>query len=263
MEELLGRFIKEIMDEYPKVSKILEDSGIGCATCNVGTCLLKDIIEIHNLSEDDEQAVMAQIAKAVYPDKEIQIPSVKRQVTPKDVSYSPPMKVLVDEHVFIKRLIAQLPRLIEEIEHNPENGMVLAKEGLDFIRRYADKFHHAKEEDILFKYFDEDLDILKTMHQEHEIGREHVRKAVEGLKNQDGEGITVQFRGYIALLTEHIKKEDEILYPWLDRSLSMKQVGELFSRFNEVEKEFGNEPKKYEEFVVGVEKTFNFEEKVS
>ena len=263
MEELLGRYIKEIMDEHPRVSKILEDFNIGCATCNVGTCLLKDIIEIHNLSVDDEQAVMAQIAKAVYPDREIQIPKVRRQVKPKEVSYSPPMKVLVDEHVFIKRLIAQLPRLIEEIESKPENGMALAEESLDFIRRYADKFHHAKEEDILFKYFDEDLDILKTMHEEHEIGREHVRGAVEGLANHDGRAISMRFKEYSELLTEHIKKEDEILYPWLDRNLTINQVGELFSRFQEVEKEFGNEPKKHEEFVRNVEKTFDYEEIVS
>ena len=49
MKEILNRFIKEIVDEYPEVGKVLEDNHVGCVTCNVGTCLLKDIIEIHNL----------------------------------------------------------------------------------------------------------------------------------------------------------------------------------------------------------------------
>ena len=29
-----------------------------------------------------------------------------------------------------------------------------AGEGIDFVRGYADRFHHAKEEDILFDYAD-------------------------------------------------------------------------------------------------------------
>jgi len=37
-------------------------------------------------------------------------------------------------------------------------------DGVDFIRSYADKYHHAREEEILFKYFDEDMAILKVMH---------------------------------------------------------------------------------------------------
>ena len=57
MKEFIGRYIKEIIDEYPEVAKTLEDSNIGCVTCNVGTCQLKDIIEIHNLSEDEEQVI--------------------------------------------------------------------------------------------------------------------------------------------------------------------------------------------------------------
>ena len=36
-------------------------------------------------------------------------------------------------------------------------------------------------------------------------------------------------------MTEHIKKENEVLYPWIERGLSTTQVGELFAKFNEAE----------------------------
>ena len=48
-------------------------------------------------------------------------------------------------------------------------------------------------------------------------------------------------RAYGALLTEHIRKEDEVLYPWMDRELSTAQVGELFSRFAAVNDAAGPE----------------------
>jgi len=101
---------------------------------------------------------------------------------------------------------------------------------VDFIRSYADRFHHAKEEDILFACFDPGLDILKAMHEDHDRGRAHVRGVVEALEQGDREGVAAHLAGYAGVLSEHIKKEDEILYPWMDRNLSVRQVGELFAR---------------------------------
>lgn len=44
------------------------------------------------------------------------------------------------------------------------------------------------------------------------------------------------------LLAGHIQREDTILYPWMDRSLSTRQVGELYSAYIEVERRFGSGP---------------------
>ena len=86
--------------------------------------------------------------------------------------------------------------------------------------------------------------------------RAHVRAILEGLDKKDKEAIGEHFLAYHELLSEHIKKEDEILYPWLDRNLSTTQVGELYSKFGEVDGEFGGAPKKYEEFVNSLEERF-------
>ena len=52
MEAYLNKGIKEVIDEFPEVEKILDEYGIGCGPCSVGTCLLKDIVEIHDLPSD-------------------------------------------------------------------------------------------------------------------------------------------------------------------------------------------------------------------
>ena len=242
MESYLNTPIKEIISKFPKVGEILEAYEIGCVPCAVGSCLLKDIIEVHNLSEEEEKEVMVRIAKVVYPDRVIPIPKVQRKarIRSKEIKYSPPTKKLVDEHVLIKRWIALIPQLLERLDVDSLEDREILFNGIDFIRSYADKFHHAKEEDILFKYFDESLDIVKAMLEDHTKGRGHVKALAEALDKRDRKGIIEHLNAYRELLTEHIKKEDEILYPWMDRNLSVTQVGELFSKFSEVDEVSGN-----------------------
>jgi hemerythrin-like domain-containing protein len=257
MKQYLDTPIKEIIRQFPKVGEILEEYNIGCVPCNVGSCLFKDIIEIHNLSPEDEQALMKRIAKVIYPDKEVTIPKIERKSRKSgEVKYSPPIKKLVDEHLVIKKLVALIPEIIKSLDLESAPGRETISNSLDFIRNYADKYHHAKEEEILFKYFDENLDILDVMHQDHETARGHVRAIGEGLDKKDKPAVAEHLASYHELLKEHIKKEDEILYPWIDRNLSDTQVGELYAKFNKVDEEFGEAPKKYEEFVNKLEERF-------
>ena len=258
MEANLNKGIKEVIDEFPEVEKILDEYGIGCGPCSVGTCLLKDIVDIHDLPADQEQKMMARIAKIIYPDEVVEIPQVKRKVEapPKGIKYSPPMKKLVDEHVLIKRWVALIPEVINNLDVDSEEGRQLLLDGVDFIRSYADKYHHAKEEEILFKYFDEDLDILKVMHEDHERGRSHVRAILEALERRDKATIAEHLNAYRELLKEHIKKEDDILYPWMDRNLSDTQIGELFSEFNTTDEQIGFSPDKYEVFINHLEQKY-------
>ena len=237
MEEYLNTPIKEIITKFPRVGQILEKYNIGCVPCNVGSCLLKDIMEIHNLPENEEQELLVRIAKVISPDREIKIPKIRRKqkARPGEIKYSPPLKRLVDEHALIKRLVALIPKVIESLNVASEEGKQIIRNSVKFICFYADKYHHAKEEEILFKYFDENLDILKVIREDHEQARAHARAILEGLDKKDKQEIAEHLEAYHQLLAEHIKKEDEILYPWIDRNLSIKQVGEIFSRFNKAD----------------------------
>jgi hemerythrin-like domain-containing protein len=262
MEQYLNRAVKEVITKFLKVGKILEEYEIGCVPCSVGSCLLKDVVEIHNLPEEEEQGLMARIAREIYPGRETKIPRVERKGKggSKELKYSPPMKKLVDEHVLIKKWIALIPQVLEAFDVESAEDKQLILEGVNFIRSYADRFHHAKEEDILFKYFDENSDILKTMLEDHVKGRGHAKATSEALEKKDREGIGKHLMAYRELLTEHIKKEDEILYPWMDRSLSVTQVGEIFSRFIEVDEATDREGiERCESFVLEVEKKFGKE----
>ncbi len=254
----LNKSIKEIMAEFPDIEHILEEYRIGCGTCGEALCLLKDIIEIHYLEEDLEAELMTRISQAIFPNKTIKFPKRKRKPQGlREIKYSPPMKKLVDEHSLIKRWLALIPKVIENLDLETEEGLQLINDGIDFIRNYADKYHHAKEEDEAFKYFDKNLDIIKVILEDHKKIRSYVKTMLQAIKDKDKKTLTENLCSYSEILPEHIKKEDEILYPWMDRNLSTKQVGQLNSKFNDIDEKYGDAPKKHLNFIAMLENELN------
>lgn len=257
MQQYLDRPVKAIIDEFPAVADVLEDHGIGCVPCSVGSCLLKDVVSIHNLSEEAERDLLTRVAAIIYPGRDVDIPAIPRDRPAGGVerSYSPPIRKLVDEHVLIKRVVACVPGLVETVDVASEDDRRLVADTVDFITNYADRYHHAKEEDVLFTYFDADLEILQVMHEDHEGARAHVRAILAALENRDGDAVKDHLAAWHDLLTQHIRKEDEILYPWMDRLLSMTQVGTLFAAFQQTDAEFGDAPQRHKTFVETLEQT--------
>lgn len=259
MEALLNKGIKEIIDQYPDIEKILDQYGIGCGPCSVGICQLKDIVDIHNLPEAQEQALMQKIAAVIYPGQDVNIPASKKKppAAGGEFKFSPPMKRLVDEHVFIKRWIALIPAVVDNLDVESDDGRQLIIDGIDLIRSYADRYHHAKEEDILFDYFDQDSEILQVMYEDHTTGRNHVKAMLEALDRRDRKTLARHLMAYRELLSGHIQKEDEILFPWMDRNLAPSQVEELLAQFKEVDAMPGFSPDKYLKFIEKLESKFN------
>ncbi|MDG5816234.1 hemerythrin domain-containing protein [Chitinispirillales bacterium ANBcel5] len=238
MHDIINTNIIDLIKKYPPIEQHLAAFEIGCVTCSLGTCKLGDVVEIHNLSVAQEKELMSKIAKTVFPGQEVELPVSERKQSSTDKSIIPPVRELIDEHRVIKRLIAVIPSITEKAILEQESDYQLYKEILTFIADYADGFHHAKEEKILFDYFDKDSDIITSFLKEHETGRSYVRNAREALESADLATLRENLIGYATLLKEHIQKEDEILFPWMNRSLSDNQVGMLFSRFGNTNKEY-------------------------
>src|SRR5574340_985599 len=187
LEKHLPRPIKEVITEFPGLVDILNGYDIACGSCMVGTCLLKDIVSIHSLPPDTEKELMAGIAAAIAPVEGGQIPAAATAAPKKrgEITYSPPIKRLVAEHVLIKKLLALIPAVIKNLDVNSEEGKKNVTDVIDFIRSYADRFHHGKEEDVLFKYFDENSEIIQAMRSDHKTGRGHVKTIGEALEKGD------------------------------------------------------------------------------
>lgn len=137
---------------------------------------------------------------------------------------------LVDEHRLILRMIALLEKNAPGTAAGSYLNWQFYLDGIDFIRQYADRFHHAKEEDVLFKALiangmPKDHSPVAAMLMEHDLGRSFVR-AMELAVHEAQAGRTDIYQeiadnalGYAALLRDHIAKEDDILYPLSERVL--------------------------------------------
>lgn len=139
-------------------------------------------------------------------------------------------QVMSDEHQLILRMISLVESNTARMEQGKFRNWQFFLDAVDFIRNYADRFHHAKEEDVLFvalvkNGMPEKQSPIEAMQLEHEQGRALVRNLEEAARNAlAGETgqipiIAENARGYAALLRGHIDKEDNILYPLAERVL--------------------------------------------
>lgn len=256
MEQQLERNIKELMEQHPGLGAALDAAGIGCTSCALGTCRVKDILEIHDLDEAATGKLLNRMGEIIYGGAPFLVPRFQRKPTVVRATFCPPIARMVEEHTCIKRLIALIPNLMEALIEDFEHTLPTAEAALEFIRNYADQYHHAKEEDVLFGFFDPQSEILKAMLQDHGEGREHVRAAAVALQEGNAAEFGERLRAYGELLMGHIHREDTILYPWMDRSLSDRQVGQLFAQCMAVEARLGADAKKHEAFVANLEARF-------
>jgi len=60
-KDLGNKAIQDVITTYPEIGDILNRYEIGCVTCKVGICLLKDVVSIHGLSKETETSIETEI----------------------------------------------------------------------------------------------------------------------------------------------------------------------------------------------------------
>lgn len=158
-------------------------------------------------------------------------------------------QVLSDEHQNILKVIKAIKKECRAIEDGKPVDREFFSKAIDFIRNYADKFHHAKEEDILFKALCGDsvemhCNPTEQMLHEHELGRQYIKDLESAVGAGDSQKAVFNAMGYGQLLEDHIFKEDNILYPMAEEVLPQPAQEQLADDFIRAEKEnFGPEIK--------------------
>ncbi|HLC89148.1 MAG TPA: hemerythrin domain-containing protein [Candidatus Nanoarchaeia archaeon] len=152
-----------------------------------------------------------------------------------------PTDILKEEHQHILAVIKALEKECSTAARGKLNKSFF-QQAIYFIRNYADKFHHAKEEDILFFELCKDqtqekmhCNPVQQMLVEHDSGRQFVKGMEEGLENDDKKSVIENANGYASLLREHIFKEDNILYPMADEVLDDSEQKRIKKKFAEAE----------------------------
>lgn len=157
-------------------------------------------------------------------------------------------EALKKDHRLIEKMVDVLEKASKKIDNNEDVSVAVLKNAADFIRNFADNYHHGKEEDLLFKKMEErgfpiEGGPLGVMLIEHDEGRGYARgmaEAAEKYATGDSSAkktFAENARNYGELLVPHIQKEDNILYMMANNLIREDEQQELLKIFDLVEKE--------------------------
>lgn len=159
-------------------------------------------------------------------------------------------RILIEEHRLIERGLDCLQAVVRAARRAGRLEAAPATEALALVREFADRCHHAKEEDRLFLSMEHaglsrEGAPLAVMLDEHESGRGHVRAMTARLERAAAGDLDAlaAFSTHAAalddLLREHIAKEDGILFPMADELLEGAPAETLLVDFRRIESEAG------------------------
>lgn len=155
---------------------------------------------------------------------------------------------LMIEHRLIERLIHVLGRALRVIEVTGSLDPAFVDLAVDFIRTYADRTHHGKEEGILFRALEtrslseRDRRVMAELVEEHRHGRGVTKALVEANDRYRGgdraalSAVAAQLRALTDFYPRHIEKEDEVFFPACRAYFSEKEDAALLAEFLEFDR---------------------------
>ena len=140
-----------------------------------------------------------------------------------------PIGPLMREHRLIERMIKILEKELIKMKKTNKVDTNTILIGVDFFRTYADRTHHGKEEDILFRDLakkqlsPEHKKIMNTLLEDHIFARKTVGALIDAytnyIKGKTGsiKEIISNLEKLVTLYPRHIYVEDkEFFYPILE-----------------------------------------------
>jgi hemerythrin-like domain-containing protein len=155
---------------------------------------------------------------------------------------------LMEEHRVIERVLDAVELAAGRLSSGQAVPADFFLKAADFIKDFADGWHHAKEEGVLFEAMTaHGLPVrggpVGVMLAEHDEGRRltrEMRAGAERLQQGDADAvsqITENARDYAMLLRQHIQKEDQILYPMADRIIPLEQHSQIKAACDRIEQQ--------------------------
>lgn len=146
------------------------------------------------------------------------------------------IEVLRHEHDAILMALNILDRIADEAKHGRINSAD-AVSFVGFLREFADKCHHGKEEGLLFPAMigagtPAEGGPVSVMLEEHERGRALVA-AMSAASDPDlrPDAFGDAAEAYSAHLRMHIEKENTVLFPLAERTIDPAILESLISKF--------------------------------
>jgi hemerythrin-like domain-containing protein len=174
----------------------------------------------------------------------------------------PSIALLMKEHRVIERMIKLADAQLERLKQGKTPDLNFIDSAVDFMKTYADRCHHGKEEDILFKrlaqkpLLEEHGKIMQELIQEHFFGRKNTIALVEArMRYAEGDaldGIIENLEKLVKFYPLHIEKEDKRFFIPCMEYFDQNEKAEILKEFLDFDKKLIHE--KYSNLVESLEK---------
>ncbi len=136
---------------------------------------------------------------------------------------------------------------------------------MDFIRIYADRTHHGKEEEILFRDLNkrplsaEDRRVMNELIEDHVFGRKITKALVDAnSRYRNGDEIALaeiaeKLQTLVEFYPKHIDKEDKVFFPAARAYLTDTEDQAMLAEYWEFDRKMIHE--KYEALVEGLKRS--------
>ena len=169
-----------------------------------------------------------------------------------------PIGPLMWEHRLIERMLRSFQSEISKINEQKKVNPLFIDTAVDFIRIYADRLHHGKEEDILFrdlmkkKLSQEHARIIDELMEDHRYARKTTGMLVDAkeryLKGENTvEEVITLMKELARFYPVHIEKEDKHFFFPCQEYFSKEELDKMLAEFYEFDRKMIHE--KYEKIV--------------
>ena len=177
---------------------------------------------------------------------------------------------LKNDHESILLMLKIMSSISNKIRTDGKADVIQIAKIIEFLKNFADKSHHGKEEEILFPAMEKagvpnDGGPIGMMLRDHTEGRGYIAGIGSSLEQYNKSGDSTSLNGiasfmdnYAELLSQHIDKENHILFMIADSVLTEKQQDELYREFEKIEEERIGEARfiEYHEFLQDLKQVY-------
>jgi hemerythrin-like domain-containing protein len=155
---------------------------------------------------------------------------------------------LMIEHRLIEKMINIIEKKLKLASQEQSIDPYFVDAAVDFIRVYADRTHHGKEENILFRDLKNktlsgiDQKLMNELIEDHAFGRKTTKDLVEAnVRYRNGDKASLFkiidcLNILIDFYPKHIKKEDDVFFPSSRNYFSKKEDQAMLAEFWEFDR---------------------------
>jgi len=161
-----------------------------------------------------------------------------------------PLEILKNEHGLIRQFLDNLDEALKKLQIDQRPPREFFDKAIQFVRLFPEGYHHHKEELVMFvqvaqKHAGEFDGEIESLRHQHEMARNYISDLALALNGYE-EGAPVQteqvmenMAAYIALMRNHVHKEDHLFFPMVAEALTPEEMDALMVEFDKESEKAG------------------------